>query len=54
MDIEEGSSCPEGCGGTLEYKRVDDCSCHISPPCNSCVDAPLVCDKCGHTIERED
>ena len=48
VELGEGDLCPTyGCGGVLEYERVEDCYCHISPPCSSCVDAPLRCPKCG-------
>lgn len=51
---EEGDKCPDGgCGGTLGFKDVEGCSCHISPPCHSCVNNPLVCLKCGWTNEDE-
>lgn len=44
---EEGDRCQViGCEGTLEYIREGDCSCHISPPCHNCVDAPLKCNVC--------
>lgn len=49
--MEEGDNCPEGCGGLLEY-RVDGCSCHVNPPCSACVEAPLVCEKCGAEVEE--
>lgn len=43
---KEGDLC--ACGlGRFTYIREGDCSCHISPPCSSCVDAPLRCDACG-------
>ena len=57
-DFEEGQQCPcaqvanksERCTGHLEYK-IENCSCHISPPCSACVEAPLVCDVCGWEAE---
>ena len=48
----EGDKCPD-CDGHFAYIREGDCSCNISPPCNNCVDAPLVCDKCGLAAEEE-
>lgn len=45
---EETDHCPEkGCKGSFEYIRQRSCSCHISPPCSACVDAPLTCNECG-------
>jgi hypothetical protein len=45
---EEGDFCDEeGCTGKLEVRPGENCSCHLSPPCQSCVEAPLVCGVCG-------
>lgn len=53
--LEEGDFCPE-CRGTqlylLEYIRVNSCSCHINPPCSSCVDAPLLCPECHFNADE--
>jgi len=50
---EEGDHCPESdCHGWLVYESVVGCSCHISPPCNACVENPLTCDACGWTDEE--
>lgn len=50
----EGDKCMHSdCDGLFEYIRQGQCSCHISPPCSSCVDAPLVCNKCGEYSEDE-
>ena len=47
-DLEEGDVCHvEDCPGQMKYVRHGDCSCHISPPCSNCVDAPLECSHCG-------
>lgn len=45
--FEEGDDCPECPAGDLEYIRQGSCSCHINPPCENCVDAPLKCPECG-------
>lgn len=46
--LEEGDTCPEiECDGKLYYPLVENCSCHINPPCSACVDNRLKCDKCG-------
>lgn len=46
--LEEGDRCPQhGCGGKMGYEPVENCSCHISPPCWNCEHNPLVCLKCG-------
>jgi hypothetical protein len=45
--IDEGLSCTdEDCDGTFEYV-TENCSCHINPPCESCINATLACTKCG-------
>lgn len=45
--LEEGATCPTGCGGTLHLPPVEGCSCHIAPPCGACTDQRLTCDACG-------
>lgn len=37
----------------LETERQRDCSCHISPPCSACTDAPYICRNCGEIYEIE-
>ncbi len=45
---EEGDRCRfEDCDGEYGYEKVENCSCHISPPCHQCVENPLVCLGCG-------
>ena len=46
--MEEGDKCPnDDCDGTLSYQKVENCSCHINPPCQQCANNPLTCDVCG-------
>jgi hypothetical protein len=59
LQLEEGDSCPCCEEGVLIFKTVN-CSCHISPPCNSCLEGNLECDFCGeffpegmHKVEDE-
>ena len=54
MKFDPGDVCPYCGKGILEYVRPDNCCCHISPPCQACVDAPLVCDACDAVIEFEE
>lgn len=49
--MEEGDKCPLCEEGTLEVKPVENCSCHINPPCSACVETPLVCTVCGEEFE---
>lgn len=44
--LEEGQDCPL-CGGLVSFKVPENCSCHISPPCNSCVESKPECEYCG-------
>ena len=49
---EEGDFCTVlNCGGRLEYVTDGDCYCHISPPCDNCLNAKLTCNKCGIIAE---
>lgn len=43
----EGGNCKSCEKGILVYPKVENCSCHIHPPCSSCVDNKLTCDLCG-------
>jgi len=50
---EEGEICNwEQCDGILKYPPVENCSCHINPPCHNCVDNKLECDKCYRIVEE--
>lgn len=49
---EEGDRCPECRNGELYYPPVENCACHISPPCSACTDVQLECDKCGWQPEE--
>jgi hypothetical protein len=49
---EEGDRCPECFKGTLYYPPVQNCTCHINPPCSACTDRQLECDKCGYQPEE--
>lgn len=44
---EEGERCyRDGCSGRIAVKPVENCSCHIAPPCGACVSAPYWCPVC--------
>ena len=49
---QEGDKCPD-CDGLLGYGIPENCSCHINPPCNACVENPLKCFSCGWEQELE-
>lgn len=49
---EEGDECVnKKCTGYYEFREVEECSCHINPPCGACAENPLVCSIC---LENED
>lgn len=54
VGVGEGDVCnrhtvgdPHMCTGTLEYELPENCSCHLSAPCGSCVSVDLHCPKCN-------
>ena len=50
---EEGDKCDtDGCDGILVYPKVENCYCHISPPCHNCVENKLECSECGIVYEN--
>jgi len=49
-DLSEGDKCPQ-CDGKMYYPKVENCSCHISPPCSACTNNLLTCDECGFEEE---
>ena len=49
---QEGDRCGvNDCDGIIGFQRFENCSCHISPPCEGCVSAPLSCPKCYEVFE---
>lgn len=51
--IAEGDQCPDpACSGTMQFRPVENCSCHISPPCFACTTNPLVCSECGEEASQ--
>ena len=59
LEAREGDPCGiigddrEVCPGTLGYAPVENCNCHVSPPCGACVANPLRCGTCFETMERD-
>lgn len=51
----DGEVCGEdGCNGLLHQpEKVENCSCHINPPCSACVSNWPVCDECGRVAEAQ-
>lgn len=48
MELLEGDTCLNCNKGIFIY-QIENCSCHINPPCPSCVNAKLECSYCGFT-----
>ena len=48
--LYEGDKCRE-CGGIMKYPKVENCSCHINPPCSACMNNLLTCCECGFEEE---
>ena len=54
IGYEEGDLCNrDGCRGIMGYNPVENCSCHINPPCSHCVENPCVCLECGEEVSDE-
>jgi hypothetical protein len=52
---EDGDKCREkDCRGRLAFPKVENCSCHINPPCGACTMVRLTCDECGWKDEGPD
>lgn len=50
----EGDVCDrEGCNGQIQLRLVENCSCHISPPCSACSEPLHYCDICGWDARDE-
>lgn len=48
--LEEGDECPDTqCPGVGVFPPVENCLCHISPPCSACTSNEVVCSCCGMT-----
>jgi len=44
----KGETCTrKGCKGIVKEHRVENCSCHINPPCGSCTAPRGYCEACG-------
>jgi hypothetical protein len=42
-----------GCEGVIELVPVENCSCHISPPCNACVEQVARCPECDWQSDED-
>lgn len=52
--FEKGDVCwRNGCQGIIAEHPVQNCSCHIAPPCGQCTESREYCETCGWE-QRED
>lgn len=43
----EGETCNRrGCKGVIKERAIENCSCHISPPCSACTAPRAYCPVC--------
>jgi hypothetical protein len=48
IEVQEDEVCPcSGCDGIMQYPEVENCSCHLDPPCPAHERQCLVCTACG-------
>ena len=49
----EGDICNrEACKGIIKEREVEGCTCHLNPPCSSCMEPRGYCDTCGWEDEE--
>lgn len=53
MGVDEGSTCNRRCQGTIELRPVENCSCHIAPPCSACMEPAEFCPVCDWDAREE-
>lgn len=52
---EENEICNrDGCKGIIKEHPVENCSCHIAPPCSACVKDRHYCEICDWIAEEEE
>lgn len=51
--MEEDEVCPSCNEGIMEWPEIENCSCHVSPPCSGCVNKVLICNSCNYE-DRDD
>lgn len=51
--INEDDRCSKCKTGILYLPPVENCSCHINPPCSACIDRLLICNNCEFEEEEE-
>lgn len=55
LGYEEGDLCGrDGCVGVIAVYPVENCSCHINPPCGACTTPKEFCPDCDWRAIDED
>jgi len=55
IGYEEGDVCGrDGCEGVIEIHPVENCSCHINPPCSQCTAPREFCPVCDWEASEEE
>jgi len=50
----EGDRCGrDGCNGVIAVRPVENCSCHINPPCGSCTEPREYCPECDWHVQDD-
>ena len=51
---EEGETCGRnGCTGIIRLFEVENCSCHINPPCGECTTPREYCPECDYQAKND-
>ncbi len=51
----EGDLCRrDGCCGVIQERPVENCSCHINPPCGACTEPREYCPECDWRLVDEE
>lgn len=52
---EDGDTCGRGgCQGVISLLPVENCSCHIAPPCGACTTPAEYCPECEWRARDEE
>jgi hypothetical protein len=55
LGTEEGEACNRnGCIGVIALTEVENCRCHINPPCSACVNSHFYCPECDWNYDGDD
>ena len=55
LGYREGETCGRnGCTGVLAERAVENCSCHLHPPCGACMEPREYCPSCDWQMIDEE